>query len=126
MNLHQMVRNIIPVVNPDISVKLSLSTGYTTSPSGVRVPSYSEVAGVNCQMQPLSNKEIAHMDGLNIQGELRGFRMNGKIQGLSRPLQKGGDMITLGDGSKWLVVHVFEDWSYTAGWSYVAGARQNG
>lgn len=124
MNLHAMARGIIPTVNPDIKVTVRASNGYTTATDGTQQPTYNEVTNVICQMQPLSSGEIKHLDGLNIQGDIRGFWFNGTIRGINRPLKKGGDLIILADGSKWLVVHVFEDWSPTAGWSHVGAQRQ--
>lgn len=125
MNLHGLVRGAIPLVNPDSSVTVKASAGFTTLPNGKKVPNYTTIPGVSCQVQPIDAGEIKHLDALNIQGVLKGFWFYGSIQGLNRPLQKGGDLITLGDGTEWLVVHVFEDWSMTAGWSHVAGQLQN-
>lgn len=125
MNLHELVRGPIQAVNPDSSVTVSASTGHATQANGIRVPTYSVMPNIQCQMQPLSQPDIQHLDSLNIQGTLRAFHFNGSLSGLNRPLQKGGDLITLGDGSIWLVVHVDEDWSTTAGWCRVVGQLQN-
>lgn len=124
MNLHSLVRGVIPIVNPDIAVKLRISDGYVTLPNGKQDPQYTVIDNVNCQMQPLDSGTIRHLDALNIQGDLRSFRFNGAVHGVSRPLNVGGDTIVLPDGSEWLVVHEIEDWTTTAGWSHVAGQRQ--
>jgi hypothetical protein len=38
--------------------------------------------------------------------------------------QKGGDLITLPDGTLWLTVQVLEDFSVTSGWVKVAATLQ--
>lgn len=126
MNLHEIVRGAISAVNPEVSVTVKAATGaMTTLPNGQRVPGYTTITDVACQMQPLSTSELQHLDSLNVQGTLRGFWFSGTLSALNRPLQKGGDLITLGDGSVWLVVHVAEDWSPTAGWCHIVGQLQN-
>ena len=123
MNLHQAVRAMIPVVNPDVTVTLLTSTGYTTADNGNQIPTYATQAGVQGQMQALSSGDLAHLDSLNIQGVLRGFWLNGSIEGVNRLTMKGGDLIVLGDGRKWLVVRVLETWD-ASGWCHVAGLLQ--
>lgn len=124
MNLHAIVRGAINAVNPDISVSIKYSNGYATSSNGVQAPSYSTVTGIIAQMQPVSTNDLRHLDGLNISDDVRGFWLNGSTGGVNRPLNKGGDLITLADNSSWLVVAVPENWSPTAGWCHVIAKRQ--
>ena len=43
-----------------------------------------------------------------------------------RVLLKGGDLVTLSDGSVWLVTLVPEPWNLTAGWTRALITLQNG
>lgn len=75
-------------------------------------------------MQALSFDELKQVDGLNIQGEKRAMYVNGDFAGIQRPDNQGGDLITLPDGSKWLIVLVLENWNTTSGWTKFAVTRQ--
>jgi len=43
----------------------------------------------------LTYKDIIQVDGLNLNGTRRAIYINGKVDGLVRPENKGGDLITL-------------------------------
>lgn len=122
MNLHGIVAGAIGTVNPQVPVDLSKSAGYTTAADGTQVPTYAALAtGVMAQVQPLSARELRHVDGLNIQGEFKSIYLYGKWGGIIRATQQGGDLITLPDGSRWLMVDSLEDWP---DWCKVVACRQ--
>lgn len=77
------------------------------------------------QVQPLSASDLTHVDRLNLQGSHRAFWFSSMIRGIVRVALKGGDLLTLPDGSIWLVNQPVEQWSQS-GWSHVIGTLQNG
>lgn len=110
MNLHQLVSGAIGAVNPFVLATIQSSTGYTTNPDFTRVPTYATFTNVPVQVQALSYDEIKQLDGLNIQGVRRKIYLNGDWSSLVRTAGKGGDLVTLPDGTVWLVALVFEHW----------------
>ena len=124
MNLHSIVSSYVAAVNPWVTGAILRSTGYTTNPDGSRTPSYAAPLTVQIQMQALQYNDIAQVDGLNIEGEQRAFYLNGNWGGVERADNQGGDLITLQDGSVWLVTLVLENWSFADGWVKVAVTRQ--
>jgi hypothetical protein len=77
---------------------------------------------LNAQVQALTFRDIAQLEGLNLQGTRRAIYLDGAIEGLVRPQNKGGDLITLPDGTVWLVAMVLEHW---LDWCKVAATLQN-
>ena len=124
MNLHNIVSGYIAAINPFITGSYQESNGYTTTSSGKRIPQYNPAVPIEVQMQALQYNDLIQLDGLNIQGERHAMYINGNWQGAVRPDQSGGDLITLPNGTKWLVVLVLENWSDTSGWTKVAVTRQ--
>lgn len=126
LNLHGVVRGLIQSVNPDTSVVLATSTGYTEDPTGAQIPSYS-LSTVRAQIQASTGKDLEQLDGINQNGEVRSAYLYGVSHGVVRSLLKGGDSITFldedGGYSEWLVIKVLEQWS---NWVKVAIMRQNG
>lgn len=124
MNLHNIVGPIVAAVNPFTKATLQISTGYTTAADGTQVPAYAPAIAVTVQRQALQYNDLVQIQGLNIQGEKAAFYVSGNWQGVVRPDRKGGDILTLADGTVWLVVQVLENWSSTDGWAKVAAVRQ--
>ena len=77
------------------------------------------------QVQPMTWRDLQQTDGLNLQGTRYTIYVNGRVEGLVRPENRGGDLITLPDGRLFLVAQVLEGWSATAGWTSVAATLQN-
>lgn len=77
------------------------------------------------QVQALSSRDLRQIEGLNLQGTLRALYINGTLDGAVRPLLKGGDLVTLLDGTVWLVTVVPEPWNLTAGWTKAIITLQN-
>lgn len=116
MNLHAIVAPIIAAVNPMITATWQQSDGtYTTSPSGKRTPNYTAMPNIQLQVQALTARDLAHLDGLNIQNVTRKAWANGSLQGVNRTTQQGGDLLIF-NGQTWLVVVVFETWDQDGPW----------
>lgn len=77
------------------------------------------------QVQPLSTRDLRQIDGLNLQGDLKSLYINGPINGIVRPAVKGGDLVTLSDGSVWLVTMIPEGWNFSSGWTKAIIVLQN-
>ena len=124
MNLHYLASPAIGIVNPSIPAVLKVSTGSTVGYGGVRVPTYAADAAILAQVQALTGPELRQVEGLNLQGTLRGIYCDGDVEGIVRSLNKGGDLIVIATGVNagiWLIVHVFESWP---DWSKVCGCLQ--
>ncbi len=124
INLHGIVGPCVAAVNPWVTVTIQASAGYTTAADGKRTPLYAPAVPMLAQMQSLQFRDLVQIDGLNLQGEGRALYLNGNWQGVVRPEVKGGDLVTLPDGSLWLIALVLENWWLTDGWCKVAITRQ--
>ena len=109
MDLRGIANSVIQVVNPDIMVNVSISTGWTSNPDGTRVPTYNVVSAA-AQVQALTFRDIQQIAGLNLQGTRKAIYLHGEVDGLQRSTNQGGDLITFPDGSIWLVAMVLEQW----------------
>lgn len=109
MNLHGIVSPIIAAVNPMITGAIRYSEGYEMGDGRKQVPKYSTPVDAQIQVQPLSGRDVAHLEAQNIQGVQRSVYMFGDTQGIVRSLAKGGDLLIFG-GQTWLVTVVFETW----------------
>lgn len=110
MDLHRIVSGAIGSVNPFILASIQKNTGYTTSGSGARTPSYAAaVSGVRIQKQATTAEDLKHIDNMNIQGEVCTVYMEGVQYPVNRITQQGGDLFTFG-GNTWLVVALLEMW----------------
>jgi hypothetical protein len=126
MNLSALVGGVIGAVNPKVEAQYRASTGSTSAPSGRRTPTYADPVSVLVQKQALTYKDLQQLQGVNLNGEACAIYVEGDWRGVSRPAGRGGDLLTLPDGTVWLVVHVLENFFQTAGWAKVAAVLQNG
>jgi hypothetical protein len=110
VNLHGMVSGAIAIVNPFVPVSYQASTGSTTLEDGTRVPAYAAPVTVSAQVQALTYQDLLKLGGLNIQGVRSKLYVSGSMNGIVRGAHKGGDLVTMADGSVWLVAIVLEDW----------------
>ena len=122
MNLHGMISGIVGNVNPSQTVVISPSNGYVTGSDGKRTPSYGPPITVMAQVQGLTEANVFQTQGLNIASEMRTVYLPGAWNGVVRADQKGGDLMTLADGTHWLVVQVLEAFP---DWCKVAITRQS-
>jgi len=109
MNLRGIANAATRAINPNIPAQILASTGYTTAPDGSRVPGYADPVDVQVQRQELSQKDLLHIDGLNISGILASIYINGSWYSVNRADGKGGDIIRFND-QEWLVIVVPELW----------------
>jgi len=114
INVRGLANRVVQNVNPNTSVVWVQSAGYTTDAAGHRVPTTTSTT-VPAQVQALSASDMAHTDGLNIEGVKRTVIMYGNVQGVVRTDQKGGDMLQFpeipsGSVKNWRVVSVVETW----------------
>jgi len=125
MNLHGIVAPAIGAVNPFVSATMQVSTGYAVDAAFQQVPTYATVTG-SAQVQALTYMDLKQTEGLNLNGTRRAIYFWGKFDGVVRPAQKGGDMITLTDPTNagtWLIDMVLEQWP---DWCKVSATLQNG
>lgn len=115
INVRGLANAAIQTVNRNITGKWLQNTGsYTTDKAGHRVPETSLVEWP-MQVQPVTTGDIKLIDGLNIQGVLRGVYLYGNVQGIVRADSKGGDLLMFPqspgrDDQTWRVVQVAESW----------------
>lgn len=111
MDLRGIANSVTSTVNPNETVTVLRSTGYTTGSGARQVPSYADPVSGPAQLQALSTSDVAQLDGLNIQGVIKAIYLRGALAGVVRPDGTGGDIIQIGDPAKnWLVVRVLENW----------------
>jgi hypothetical protein len=118
MDLRGIANSVSSTVNSNIPVTVMSSNGYTKDPVTLRqVPTYTSASGP-AQVQALDSVELKQLDGLNIQGSVRGIYLRGPLAGVIRPDSKGGDLIVIAASTftaanlvgTWLVVKVLESW----------------
>lgn len=78
------------------------------------------------QVQALTGGDLRHMDALNLQGSHRSLYFSANVRGAVRVSLRGGDLVTMPDGSTWLVTQVAEPFYHTAGWQKVIVTLQAG
>lgn len=122
LNLRAIANRATGAINANIAATLRRSTGYTTSASGARVPSYADGEDVVVQMQALSKREVEHLDALNISNAHVSIYANTQLTPIDRSKQSGGDLLTI-RGELWMVVALLEGW-VGAGWCKAALSRQ--
>ncbi len=107
-------------------MSVQVSSGNKIQPNGTVAPSYAPAVTVLAQVQPMTWRDLQQVEHLNLQGTRKAIYLSGRIEGLVRELNDGGDLVTLPDGSVWLVAQVLEGFSLTAGWTKCAITLQDG
>lgn len=126
---------MIATVNPNILVTVRRNQGYTTSPDGTRIPTYTDVPNIVMNSQAISGGSgsdgpiLQHLDGLGIQGTLRAFWVAFPVEAVNRTTNKGGDLILipktlLMPPSTYLAVQMVEAFD-TSGWTHFIGQLQD-
>ena len=116
MDLRGLANGVTTTVNPNQTVTVLRSTGFTTGAGAKQVPSYATPVSGPAQIQALDADDIKQLDGLNIQGTIRAIYLRGTLAGVVRPNQTGGDLVTIAAPAPvalrgtWLVVKVLESW----------------
>lgn len=109
MDLRGIANGVTSTVNPNQTVTVLRSTGYTIGAGRRQVPGYAAPITGPGQIQALDANDIKQLDGLNIQGTIRAIYLRGVLAGVIRPDGTGGDIVQI-DGQEWLVVKVLEGW----------------
>lgn len=109
MDLRGIANGVSSTVNPNKTVTVRRSTGYTIGAGRKQVPGYADPVTGPAQIQALDANDIKQLDGLNIQGTVRAIYLRGVLAGVVRPDGTGGDLVEV-DGQTWLVVKVLEGW----------------
>ncbi|MEX9215660.1 hypothetical protein AB7W40_09995 [Providencia rettgeri] len=115
MNLRNIANTLTQGINPNLTIIGRRYKGYATGEGRRQIPEYYPDEQVVAQIQPLSDGELRHIDGLNLQGVVKCLYINGDYYGVNRTLKKGGDLFII-NGDTWLVVDPIELW---ADWSRV-------
>ena len=109
MDLRGIANTVTSTVNPNETVTVLRSTGYTIGAGRKQVPGYADPVTGPAQIQALDANDIKQLDGLNIQGTVRAIYLRGVLAGVVRPDGTGGDLVEIG-AETWLVVKVLEGW----------------
>jgi hypothetical protein len=109
MDLRGIANGISDTINPNISVTVQASTGYTIGAGLKQAPSYADPITGFAQVQALTAADLRHLDGLNIQGATKSIILRGPLDAIVRVNSQGGDLVTFG-GQTWLTVAVLEQW----------------
>ena len=109
MDLRSISNAVTDCVNPNISVTVKASTGYTIGSGLKQVPSYAAPVTGFAQVQALTAADLRHLDGLNIQGATKSIILRGPLNAIVRVNSQGGDIVIIGTQT-WLTVAVLEQW----------------
>jgi hypothetical protein len=123
VNIFSVAHAAVSAVNPLVPISIRVSTGYTTTPDGSRTPAYAPAVIAKGRLQALQYNDLQLADSLNIQGVRSKLYIFGQVDGLVRAQNKGGDLVTLSDGSIWKVAVVAENWP---AWCSAIITLQNG
>ena len=128
LNLHDIVRGAINIVNPDEDVWLIQNIGQTNV-KGRITASYAPAQKVRAQVQTLSGDDLTVMNDTERTERDRKFYLYSDTEtgtppsGIIRPLGKSGDFMRRNDGTYWKVYNVSEDYT-TDGWVLVLASQQ--
>ena len=109
MDLRGIANAATDTVNPNISVTVQASAGYTIGAGLKQIPAYAAPVTGFAQVQALTAADLRHLDGLNIQGATRSIILRGELNAVVRTNSQGGDLVTIGSDT-WLTVAVLEQW----------------
>ena len=111
MDLRGLANAVTSTINPNETVAVLRSTGYTIGAGAKQVPAFAAPVTGPAQVQALDANDIKQLDGLNIQGTIRAIYLRGTLAGVVRPNQTGGDIVKRkNETESWLVVKVLESW----------------
>lgn len=128
LNLHNIVRGAINIVNPDEDVWLIQNISQTNVKGRITAV-YAEPEKVRAQVQTLSGDDLTVMNDTQRTERDRKFYLYAETKtgnapsGIIRPLGKSGDFMRRNDGTYWKVYNVSEDYT-TDGWVLVLASQQ--
>jgi hypothetical protein len=116
MDLRGIANTVSNTVNPNMIVSVQRSTGSTVGAGLKQVPTYADPVSGPAQLQALDSSELRQIEGINLQGVIRGIYLRGALAGIVRPNSTGGDLVIIAAPAPaqyigtWLVVKVLETW----------------
>jgi hypothetical protein len=116
MDLRGIANAVSNTVNPNLIVSVKRSTGYTVGAGLKQVPAYAAPVSGPAQLQALDGSELRQIEGLNLQGVIRGIYLRGNLAGVIRPNGTGGDLVIIAPPAPaafvgtWLCVKILETW----------------
>ena len=129
MNLHAVVRSVIPAVHPDETVTWYRSTGQTAADWGQVTRSYATGVQLVAQVQSEGDAALYYANRAGENSIVRKFYLMADAStppaSIVRPEARGGDYLRRRDGRFWYVDAVSEDFSANAGWVCVRGVLQD-
>ena len=129
MNLHAVVRSVIPAVHPDEAVTWYRSTGQTASGYGLVERSYAAGVQLVAQVQSEGDAALYYANRAGENSIVRKFYLTADPANppasLVRPESRSGDFIRRRDGRFWYVDAVLEDFSANASWVCVRASLQD-
>ena len=129
MNLHAVVRSVIPAVHPDEAVIWYRSTGQTATDWGQVARSYAAGVQLVAQVQSEGDAALYYANRAIENSIIRKFYLMASEAtppaSIVRPEARGGDFLRRRDGRFWYVDAVTEDFSANAGWVCVRGVLQD-
>lgn len=102
-----------------------VGTYFVNKPQTVTGETMTTSVTLLAQVQPVTFRDLQQLESLNLQGTRKSVYINGAIDGEIRIAIKNGDLISLPDGTVWLVVLVLEAFNITSGWTKAAITLQN-
>lgn len=78
---------------------------------------------ITAQIQSLTYGDLRQVEGVNLQGDKKAMYVRENVEAIVRQASKGGDLVTLADGTVWLTSLVLERWP---DWAKVTIILQNG
>ena len=129
MNLHTVVRSVIPAVHPDEAVTWYRSTGQQAVDWGQVSRSYAAGVQLVAQVQSEGDAALYYANRAGENSIIRKFYLmadaNTPPASIVRPEARSGDFIRRRDGRFWYVDAVLEDFSANADWVCVRGVLQD-
>ena len=92
MNLRALANLVTSRINGNQTITWVQNIGYSINAAGKRTPNTIS-STVSAQIQPVSGRDLMHMEGMNVQGVMRAVYMYGVPQGAVRADGKGGDIL---------------------------------
>lgn len=121
MNLHNIVRDAITTIVPDLSIVLNICSGTVVDDSGLVTTSYTVINNIMAQVQLQNSQKMIHKDYYQQNKIYKKFYLPSyTLTGLNRNISTAGDYIIC-QGLYYKIVEVDEN--YQVGWVGVVGCE---
>ena len=91
MNLHELVRPLVGIVNPFQPIVILVSVGFTVNAQYEQVPAWAPAVEVMAQPQPVADKTLQFLVQQRQNTIWHDFYLSGDWSALDRPAEQGGD-----------------------------------